>query len=91
MALKIEGKTLSLITVASVKAGNTDAARFEIVKGDKDFLMAVFISEGSIPSMSSISSLVLNKKNGLAVWTKSRAEFLAYDAPDTQGIYLACR
>ena len=78
-------KTLSFLSGASFDAGVVAGVDFSIVKNDDKELVAA-MWDGS-----SMNNVVLNKKNGLAIWSKSRSEFLGYDAPFTDLSYLICR
>ena len=76
--------TLEFMTVASVKIGLTKGDEFLIINNNSKKLQAVWFND------LAISSIVLNKKNGLAVWLKGSQTDL-YDAPNGQIIYLACK
>jgi len=84
MSIKDE-KTLVLQTGANVSAGFTEGDNFVIVQNDKNKLMAVWFNENVI------STVVLNKDNGLAVWLKGNPSFITYDAPYGSMIYMVCR
>jgi hypothetical protein len=84
MSIKDE-KTLVLQTGANVSAGFTEGDNFAIVQNDKNKLMAVWFNENVI------STVVLNKDNGLAVWLKGNPNFITYDAPYGSMIYMVCR
>ena len=77
-------KTLEFMTVASVEIGITKGDEFLIVNNDSEKLQAVWFND------LAISSIILNKKNGLAVWLKGSQTHL-YDAPNGQVIYLTCK
>lgn len=89
LALEIHGRVLKFMTRAAVEAGMATAAEFQILRNDDDALAAVNYQSGALGS--TLSSLLLNKKNGLAVWTKSHPSFLVDEQPDTQAFYLRCR
>lgn len=89
LAIKVKERTLTFITVASVQAGQAEGAEFIIVKDASDYLMAVHVAEGAL--VTSLNSFLLNRKNGLAVWTKSRPSFLTIKTPETHSFYLVCR
>ena len=80
----INQKTLEFMTVASIKIGMTKGDEFLIINNDREKLQAVWFND------LAISSIVLNKKNGLAVWLKGSQNPL-YDAPNGQVIYLTCK
>lgn len=80
----INQKTLEFMTVASIKIGMTKGDEFLIINNDSEKLQAVWFND------LAISSIILNKKNGLAVWLKGSQNPL-YDAPNGQVIYLTCK
>lgn len=84
MSIKDE-QTLILQTGANVSAGFTEGDSFVIVQNDKNKLMAVWFNENVI------STVVLNKDNGLAVWLKGNPSFITYDAPYGSMVYMVCR
>jgi hypothetical protein len=90
MAIQIEDKILKMITATSVSVGQTDPAELAIVKNNDNELIAVD-PETEVVINQGIGTFVLNKKSGLAVWTKSKPAFLATPLPDTQAYYLECR
>lgn len=78
-------KTLSFLSGASFNAGDVGGVDFSIVKNDDKELVAAMWNG------SSMNTVVLNKKNGLAIWSKSRSDFPTYDAPSADLSYLICR
>lgn len=78
-------KTLSLLSDASLNAGDVDDVDFSIVKNDDKELVATMWNG------TSMHTIVLNKKNGLAIWSKSRSDFPTYEAPSADLSYLICR
>lgn len=78
-------KTLSFLSGASFNAGDVGGVDFSIVKNDDKELVAAMWNG------SSMNSIIVNKKNGLAIWSKSRSEFPVYDAPSADLSYLICR
>jgi len=89
LAIEIHGSVLRFMTQASVGAGQATAAEFQILHNDNEVLVAVNYQRGALGS--NLNSLLVNKKNGLAVWTKSRPSFLVDEEPDTQTHYLRCQ
>ena len=77
-------QTLNFLTGASVRAGVSEGDNFAIVQNDDQKLMAVWFNENVI------SSVVLNKSNGLAIWLKGNPDFILYGAPHGSVIYLKC-
>lgn len=84
MTIKDED-TLSFLTGVAVKAGTSEGDNFRIVQNNDEKLMAVWFNQYVI------NTVVLNKKNGLGVWTKSDPDFITYDAPHGSIIYMICR
>ena len=78
------GSTVEFLSGAGAKAGG-GAATFQIVRNDAA-QMAAYFFDGQ-----SMSSLVLNKDNGLAIWSKIRSTFPIYDAPTGSSSFLVCR
>jgi len=78
-------KTLSFLSGASFDTGETEGVDFSIVKNDNKELVAAMWNG------TSMNTVVLDKKNGLAIWTKSRSDFPVYGAPSVDLSYLICR
>jgi len=83
MTIKDE-KTLTFMTGASIEIGVTEGDDFAIVQNTNQQLMAVWFNENVV------SSVVLNKKNGLAVWTKGNPDFITLGVPVGLVVYLSC-
>lgn len=84
----INEDTLSFLTGASVKVGESQGDEFRIIQNDKDSLIAIFAGGGSNPF---ISTVVMNKNNGLAVWQKGNPDFITYDTPFGNMVYMVCK
>ena len=80
-----DAQTLSFLTGASIGIGTTEGDNFAIVQNDSKKLMAVWFNENVI------STVVLNKANGLAVWLKGNPDFPTYGSPHGSVIYMVCR
>jgi len=78
-------EVLSFLTGATVGIGVTEGDNFAIVENNAEKLMAVWFNENAI------STVVLNKKNGLGVWLKGNPDFPLHEAPHGQVIYMICR
>lgn len=86
IAMNIKNEqTLNFLTGASVRAGISEGDSFAIVQNNDQKLMAVWFSEDVI------STVVLNKTNGLGLWLKGNPDFFTYDAPHGSVIYMICR
>jgi hypothetical protein len=78
--------TLMFQSDAGAKLGGPDgAAAFTIVSNDTTQVVAYYFDGRSM------SSLVVNKANGLAIWSKIRSTFPVYDAPTGGSSYFVCR
>lgn len=89
ITLEINDKEVKFLTNTSLETGSMEPAIFNKIEDSKDSLIAVNYQEGTITS--SISTLTLNKRTGLAVWNKSHPKSLFGDNPDGQTYYLQCR
>lgn len=89
LALEITGETMRLMTRASLERGNTSATELTVVLNDAEQIVAFAMPE-SIPT-GSANSIVVNKKTGFGVWTRTRAAGIFADVPDSQTHYLRCK
>ncbi len=78
-------QTLLFLSGASFNVGDVGGVDFSIIKNDDKELVATMWND------SSMNSIVLNKKMGLAIWSKTRSDFPLYDAPVANLSYLICR
>ena len=78
-------KTLNFLTGASMQAGTSEGDNFAIIQNNHQKLMAVWSNENVI------STVVLNKANGLGVWLKGNPDIFTYSAPHGSVIYMICR
>ncbi|MBI4225882.1 hypothetical protein HY612_02105 [Candidatus Roizmanbacteria bacterium] len=86
-----QGK-FSFITKASVGIGQAKSDEgWKVVKNDKEYLIAVLDKLGDpIPIRNSHNTFMLNKENGIAIWTKTRLVNLGTNTPETQSYLLRC-
>jgi hypothetical protein len=77
--------TLLFLSEAAFQAGTAVGDEFTIVK-DSDSGLVAYLFNGT-----SMNSFVLNRKNGLAIWSKTRSTFPVYDAPTGGVSYLSCQ
>jgi hypothetical protein len=89
LAIEIVGGSLKVMTRASVEMGQASPAIFTIAQNDDTVLVAYAIDDATLGVI--VDSVLFNKKNGLAVWTKSRSASILGDEPATQTLYLRCR
>jgi hypothetical protein len=78
-------KTLSFLTGAAIKAGVSEGDSFVILQNDDKKLMAAWFSD------EVVSTIVLNKTNGLGIWLKGSPDYFTYGAPSGEIIYMVCR
>lgn len=91
LAIKIkDDETMLLITKASVEVGIAEPAEFQIVKNDKEVLLAVEYHESALGSPS-LGTFILNKETGLAIWTRNEPTYMLLGKPVTQSHYLICK
>jgi hypothetical protein len=84
--LRIVGNELRIVTKAEKTAGST-ASPMRIVVND-----AAVLSAWSSDDSKSISTILLSRSNGFAIWTRSRAStFVGGPAPELQSVYFTCR
>jgi hypothetical protein len=84
MSIK-DPENLTFITGASVGVGVTEGETFSILKNDNEKLVAFWSNDNVV------STVVLNKNNGLGIWSKGNSDFLLYDAPYGSIVYMICR
>jgi hypothetical protein len=89
LAIEIHGKDVKFMTRASVEAGQATGMTFTVARNDEALLVAFALQEELLGTTA--HSLLLNRENGLAVWTKSRPTFLIDHQPDVQAFYLLCK
>jgi hypothetical protein len=86
VSIEIEGpKTLAFLSQAGFSAGAARGPSFDILQNTQDHLTATFFDG------SSVNTFVLNKTNGLAIWSKVRATFPGYGAPTGAQSYMVCQ
>ena len=86
VSIEIDGpKTLAFLSQAGFAAGTARGPSFDIVQNTQDQLMATFFDG------SSLNTFVLNKTNGLAIWSKVRPTFPGYEAPTAAQSYMICQ
>lgn len=78
-------QTLLFLSGASLNTGGEGGVDFSIIKNDDNELIATMWND------SSLNSIVVNKINGLAIWSKIRSDFPGYHAPVANLSYLICR
>ena len=91
ISIQIDGDTLYFLSGASFETGEAKPAQFKIFHHSKEHLLAI-ISEETPAGGYTVDIFTLNKKTGLAVWTKTRSsELFRGNIPSAQTFYLKCR
>jgi len=86
IAMNIKNEeTLNFLTITDVEAGTSEGEDWLILQNDNEKLMAVWYSERVI------STLVINKTNGLGVWLKGNSDYFSWGSPSGFVAYLTCR
>lgn len=80
-----DDKTVTFLSGASFNAGDIGGVDFTIVKNDDKELVAAMWNDNSM------NTIVINKSNGLAAWSKIRSEFPGYGAPTSDSSYMICK
>jgi len=91
LSIRIERDHLVFLTKAAFEGGVAEGSRFPLIENDAEYLKAL---ESSSSGVATLESFVLNKRNGLAIWTRVRpAGFLGKvspAAPDSDTMYFRC-
>jgi hypothetical protein len=89
VSIQIEGDTLYFLSGASFGIGEAKPAQFKIVNQPQEQVVAIRSQE--MIDGYTIDIFTLNKKTGLAVWTKTRSnDAISGGTPSTQSSYLKC-
>ena len=80
-----DSSTLTFLSGAAFEAGVPQGVAFSIVSNSNEELVAHYFDGNSI------NTFVLNKRNGLAIWSKIRSTFPVYDAPTGAMSYMQCQ
>jgi len=86
LSVSFENEKVKLITGTSVKIGNTDTVDYTIVKNDQDKLLSINLDKIN----ESLHIFALNKKSGLAIWSKTDANYFIANNPVQDSYYLQC-
>lgn len=90
ISIEIEGNTLYFLTGASFKLGDARPAEYQVIYNAKDQVLAIFPQK--TPLGITVDVFALNKKTGLAVWTKTRSyDVPSGGTPSGQSFYLICK
>jgi hypothetical protein len=90
ISIRIEGNILHFLSGASFEIGEAKAAQFKIISGSDEEVTAILPQETALGY--TVDIFTLNKKTGLAVWTKTRSyDAWSGGAPSAQSFYLRCK
>lgn len=91
IAISVNGDKFKFLTRVALEAGETDSDEgWTIARNDKKHLIAV-LGQLQNPLRDSVNIFMLNKENGMATWTETRATNLGTDMPEAQSYLLQCR
>ena len=89
ISIEIEGNTLYFLTGASFNLGEAKAAKFQVIYNTEEEVLAICPQQ---TAGYTVDIFTLNKKTGLAVWTKTRSfDLLSGSTPSAQSFYLICK
>jgi len=87
ISIEVDGDVLYFLTGAGFNLGGAKGAKFQVLHNSEQQILAI-TSEGG----KTVDVFTLNKKTGLAVWTKTRfLDFMSGGNPSAQSFYLMCR
>jgi len=93
LIIEIEGNKLYFLTKAAFEAGygaKTDEKdAWRIIQNNKDRIIAIF--NGLQQLSQDVNLLIINKSNGIGIWTKTESNYFLTDNPATQAYYLLCK
>lgn len=92
IAIELDDKNkFKFISKASLDAGQASSSEnWKVLQNNKNFLIASLSKFSDVPFDNYADLFYLNKENGMAVWTKTRAVFLGTSTPETQSFILKC-
>lgn len=92
VAIELDSKNnFKFITQASLKAGQASSSEnWKVLQNNKNFLIATLSKFSDVPIHNYVDLFYLNKENGIAVWTKTRAVYLGSSTPEAQSYILEC-
>lgn len=92
LAVGVKGDKLKFLTQASLEIGFVEGDEFDIIKNDGERLVAIYSSlDQTLGGYDGISVFILNKKNGIGIWSKTNQNQFLNDNPGTQGYQLHCK
>ncbi len=89
IAININNNQLDFVTTAGVQLGDTKGKPLQIVENSDKFLVAIDRDETGLSKPMDV--FTLNKKSGIALWSRSLESELFSDDPTSETEYLICR
>ena len=90
ISLQIEGDILYFLSGASFKLGEAKPVLFKIIHNSEEQVLAILPEQTTFGY--TVDIFTLNKKTGVAVWTKTRSyDSFSGGAPSAQSFYLKCK
>ena len=87
ISIQVDGDVLYFLTRAGFNLGEATGAKFQVLQNSEEQIQAIS-SEGG----NTVDVFTLNKKTGLAIWTKARSiDLFSGGNPSAQSFYLMCR
>ena len=88
VVLNVSAEKLTFLTQAAFEAGVASGTEFYVVSRDSRYLMAVAVSQSP---QAMLNSLFVDRREAIAVWTKTRVNPLFSTVPDVATVYLVCK
>lgn len=89
IAIEVEEDKMYFLTQASVGIGTAKGEAWVIVKNTEDRLIAIY--NGLDERSGDFNLFIINKTNGIAVWTKTNSDLFGTNNPAVQSYYLICK
>lgn len=90
ISVRIKGNILHFLSGASFETGEANAAQFQIIHNSDEQVSGILTQKTAFGL--TVDIFTLNKKTGMAVWTKTRSsDLLAGGNPSAQSLYLKCK
>lgn len=88
--IRIKGNTLYFLSGDSFDIGEAKSAQFQIIHNSDEQVSSILSNKTAVGH--TVDIFTLNKKNGMAVWTKTRSsDLLSGGTPSAQSFYLKCK
>lgn len=89
IAIEVEEDKMYFLTQASVGIGTARGEPWTVVRNTDHRIVAVY--DGLDEIGTDFNMFILNKTNGIAVWTKTHSDLFGTENPAAQSFYLVCR